>query len=131
MLSFLFWNLDKKPLETRVARLTARYDIDVLMLAECVTDPGEMLKALNAEGKGGYCFPFSESKKLRVFTRLAESSLLDKFNHPLGMLTIRQLRPPGAPSILLVVVHLPSKMDWDPHDQTGGADPVGPDHPRG
>jgi hypothetical protein len=121
MFSFLFWNLAKQPLQTRVARLAATFQLDVVMLAECAVGPNEVIQALNSFGGQPYCFPFSEGKKIRIFTKLPESSLVDKFNDPLGGLTIRQLRPGKGPSLLLAVVHFPSKMDWHPEDQLGGA----------
>jgi hypothetical protein len=40
------WNIHKKPLQDRVARLASAYSVDVLMLAECEIDPAEMLATL-------------------------------------------------------------------------------------
>jgi len=121
MLSFLFWNLNKKPLQQRVARLAITQAVDVLLLAECEVPAVEMLAALNAPGGQSFCFPQSEARKLKIFTRLPEHDLVAKYDNLTGSLTIRQLRLRGQPSVLLAVVHLPSKMDWDPHDQTGAA----------
>jgi hypothetical protein len=121
MISFLFWNVAKKRLQEQLGRLAANFQVDVLMLAECGMDPEEIVSVLNTQGQGGYGFPFSEGKKIRLFTRLPESSVIDQFNDPLGGLTIRQIRRPNGPSFLLAVVHFPSKMDWHPEDQLGGA----------
>jgi hypothetical protein len=121
MLSFLFWNLNNKPLQERVARLASTKVVDVLMLAECEVPVAEMLAALNTSGEPPYCLPQSEAQKLKIFTRLPEHDLVAKYDNLTGSLTIRQLRLRGQPSVLLAVVHLPSKMDWDLHDQTGAA----------
>ncbi|HYT94005.1 MAG TPA: endonuclease/exonuclease/phosphatase family protein [Gemmataceae bacterium] len=121
MLSFLFWNLNKKPLQARIARLVVKHGVDILMLAECVTDPSELLAALNGTGGLPYCCPASKAPKIRVLTRLPESDLRDQFNDAAGSLTIRELRLRNARSVLLAILHFPSKIDWDVHDQTGGA----------
>jgi len=49
MATFLFWNLGERRLEPVLRRLTARHQIDVLMLAECAIPEDSMLDALNAE----------------------------------------------------------------------------------
>lgn len=35
MLTFLFWNVNKKPNEERIARLARLHGVDVVILAEC------------------------------------------------------------------------------------------------
>jgi hypothetical protein len=50
MTSFLFWNLYKKRLEDQVARLVVTHQIDVLMLAECVSRPEELAASIRAKG---------------------------------------------------------------------------------
>lgn len=46
MTTFLFWNLNRKPLAERVAKIAARYEVDVIVLAACYVAPGEMMLAL-------------------------------------------------------------------------------------
>jgi hypothetical protein len=94
------------------------HGVDVLMLAECEIDPAEMLAVLNGAGGGTYCFPFSAGSKIRIFTRLPESSLTVAFNDPLERLTIRRLDVGDPPGLLLAAVHFPSRRNWDRHDQT-------------
>ena len=45
MLTFLFWNLNGKPLQHTLAKLAARHQVDVLILAECVITPPVLLAA--------------------------------------------------------------------------------------
>jgi hypothetical protein len=117
MVSFLFWNLFRRPLQDRVARLVSTHDIDVLMLAECATDPSDMLAVLNGTEGKTYVLPESLGKKIHIFTRYSPSSLLDEFNDPMGGLTIRQLKVGEPPGLVLAVVHFPSRADWDKEDQ--------------
>ena len=121
MISFLFWNLQKKSLLDRVARIVEARDIDVLILAECEIDPREILARLNASGGKPYSLPASESEKIRIFTRFPESSLVEAFEDPSRGLTLRQLKVGRPPYLLLAAVHLPSRINWSRDDQTLGA----------
>lgn len=117
IVSFLFWNVSGKPLEERIARMAHANDVDVLMLAECDSEPTDLLDALNTSAERGYCFPFSESERIRIFTRFAESSLIDLFNSPLDRLTIRRLRVDRTIDILISVLHFQSRLNWTQNDQ--------------
>jgi hypothetical protein len=98
--------------------MAEKFDVDVLMLAECVIDPDEILGTLNGLRGTPFSFPFSEGNKIRIFVRFPESSLVDEFNDPLGGLTIRQLNVGEPPGMLLAVAHLPSRMNWSREGQT-------------
>ena len=48
MVSFLFWNLNRKPLQERVARLAATFGADFMLLAESpFANPEPIRTALN------------------------------------------------------------------------------------
>ena len=117
LVTFLFWNTFKRPLESRVARMAATHSIDVIMLAECESDPNEVLKAINGLGEGGYHFPDSFSRKIKIFTRLPAVSLTDQFDDLSHRLTIRRLRLPATQDVLLGVVHLVGKADFSDEEQ--------------
>jgi endonuclease/exonuclease/phosphatase family metal-dependent hydrolase len=112
LVSFLFWNLNGKPLEERIARLARANDVDVLMLAECNSEADQVFRALNQAEPGRYRYPFSEGERIRIFTRFPETSLIDHFNSPLDRLTIRRLRVDGSIDILLSVLHFQSRVSW-------------------
>jgi len=50
MVSFLFWNINEHeatlPLIADIGEL---HDIDIILLAECVTEPGDLLYKINHE----------------------------------------------------------------------------------
>jgi hypothetical protein len=52
MLTVLFWNIQKKPLLDRVARIVRAHAVDVVVLAECVQTDAELLAALNTGLRG-------------------------------------------------------------------------------
>lgn len=118
MVSFLFWNMNKKPLLNRVVRLVKHHEIDVLILAECSIDPPEILDGLNLVGPSRYVLPTSENRKIRIFTRAPVTSLTDVFRDINERIIIRRLKIADAPELLLVAAHLPSRRNWSRDDQT-------------
>jgi hypothetical protein len=117
MVSFLFWNINKNPIHDRVARIAAKEDVDLLILAECDVDPVIMLSALKTLTGRDYSFPASFSTKITLFTRLPVGTVADRYGDPSGDLTIRHINVGGPPGVLLAGVHTPSKMDWSDSDQ--------------
>ena len=118
MATFLFWNINRKPLRESVARLVERHQIDVLMLAESPLSARAMLVALN-RNKGGWQFatPFNPLNpgKIQIYTRLPEQRLTEYVAFPHG--TIRSLTGSNRAALLLAVVHLPSKLRTNPDSQ--------------
>lgn len=121
LVSFLFWNVFKQPLETRIARIAAAHSNDVIMLAECEMEPSVLLAALNATGTEAYHYPINLSPKIRIFTRFPEAMLTDQYNDVTGRLTIRRLRLPSAKDIFLSVVHMASKINFSDEEQSNFA----------
>lgn len=118
MVSFLFWNLAKRSLQHRVARLAAAHEVDVVMLAECAVEPVDLLEALNATGQGTYSCPSPDTDKVRLFTRFPESALVNAFNSQLGETSIWWLQAGASTDLILALVHFGSRVNWDRDDQT-------------
>ncbi len=118
MVTFLFWNLDKRPLSDRVVRLARTHEVDVLILAECAIDLPELLKALNGSGGKPYSLPAGASEKIQIMTRFPGPSLVEEFEDPIRGLTLRELRIEGLSYILLAAIHLPSRINWNEKDYT-------------
>lgn len=110
MLTVLFWNIQKKPLLDRVARIVRTHAVDVVVLAECVQTDAELLATLNM-GVG---------KKFRCPRRLTDKFRI-AFSNPILRLPHRrdsvgehmsfyepQFR--RKPSFILAIAHLPSKQ---------------------
>ena len=115
MATFLFWNIARKPLRDEVRRLTERHQIDVLMLAESPLSAGQMLRSLNRNG-GGWQFPFSAREKIQVYTRFERNLLEARLEEPRW--TIRELILPGLPAVVVAVVHLHDKRNWNDASQS-------------
>ena len=94
MTSFLFWNINKKDLQRSIGNLTRKYEIDVLMLAECEIETGVLLRELNEGHEFDYHYsPGIACEKIEVFTQFPR-----KFIRPVDetdRVTIRHFELPG------------------------------------
>ena len=116
MLRFLFWNLNRKPLEKLVQQIVAAHDIDIVVLAEMVTTTQNMALALNltAGRRPFHFFPPNAYEKIYIFGRFQPS--LIRPLHDMPRMTVRHLVLPARDSIIVAGVHLPSKINLDDGD---------------
>ncbi len=115
MKTFLFWNLNKKPLIDNIVSLTQLYDIDVLMFCEWNIAIVDLLNALNADGKGSYYYIPGNCEKIKIFTKFPNEFIKPVYES--DRLTIRHITLPGSDSILLAVIHFVDKYNWDDDSQ--------------
>ena len=118
MIKFLFWNLNRKPLEATVSSLAQMHDIDVLMLAECTVAPARMLRTLNERGERQFHLTSSLLKTIAIYTRFSPHLLEPVSEDEAVRLRAGRLALPARLEILLVVVHLPSKLRWKESSQS-------------
>ncbi|MBY0523057.1 MAG: endonuclease/exonuclease/phosphatase family protein [Gemmataceae bacterium] len=117
MLTFLFWNLNKKPLQARLASLVQRHKVDLVLLAECMVPPSIMLETLN-QGDGA---PFFNNPNLECQKVMVYSQFVSDFLQPVvesRRFTIRSINLPNRPEFLLAVVHFPSKRNFSGDSQS-------------
>jgi exonuclease III len=114
MTRFLFWNLNRTDLHGFVSRLAHQENIDVLILAECPTDPAVLLQTLNANSSD-YQYAAGNCGHLLFFTRFESSLLTPLFES--HRVSIRHLTLPGRKSILVAAAHLPAKMNFSEESQ--------------
>lgn len=113
--TFLFWNLNRKPLQSIIANLIFQHSVDVLMLAECSIPPDILLKTLNQPGEAEYYYAPSLCEKVQIFTHFTDEFIRPVFEA--DRLTIRHLTLPGQTDILLAVIHLISKRNYSDESQ--------------
>jgi len=104
---FLFWNLNNKPLPQLVKKVARSNDVDILVLAECDISIGQLLTELNTETPD-FQFAPGQCERIRVFTRFHSAFLAPIFES--DRISMRRLRLPLRDELLIVMVHLPSKM---------------------
>lgn len=115
MLNFLFWNINRKPIASLVARLARERGVDILVLAECDIEPMQLLRELNASGRNIYFFSPDYSDRFVIFTRFSSEwlePLRDQRN-----LSVKRLIHPLFADLILGIVHLPSKLHLNDQEQ--------------
>lgn len=116
MTTFLFWNINQKPLENVIKALVDEHQVDVLILAECNISPAVMLQTLNPEPPAEFHLPDSLCEKIVIYTRFAREFLEPALET--DRLTIRRLKLPAKTEIILSAVHFPSKVHWSDESQS-------------
>lgn len=115
MVSFLFWNLNRKDISNIVTNIVLLYDIDIIMLAECEIDPSILLSKLNRyEVNYNYATGIIESK-IKIFIKFSEEFLNPIYDD--DRTTIKHLRLPLKDDILLAITHFQSKYNFDSESQ--------------
>ncbi len=116
MITFLFWNIARKPLEASIAKLASLYELDIIILTECTISPATMLIELGKIKNSSYRYaPSIGCRDVDIYTAFPVEFLM-----PLSetdRLTIRHLTLPGLHEILLAATHFPSKLYWDDPSQ--------------
>ena len=119
LISFLFWNLMKCPLQDHLATIVSSHNVDIVMLAECAVAPDDIESALDKGAIQDFQFFPGEnrSEKFVLFSRAGKATLISQFDDYSGSLTVRRLQLPGVLEILIAVVHLPSAINYSEVDQ--------------
>lgn len=116
MATFLFWNICRRPILELIVRLAHSHDVDVLMLAECDIEQHTLQMALSRDQQAAYLpAPGISEPRLHIYSRY-----IPRFIQPVrdsGGIAIRRIQPPLGRDILLVAVHLASKLYQTEDDQ--------------
>ena len=117
MATFLFWNISRKRLIQELVELCHANEVDILILAEAkqVLSDNEVLQALNSGRDNKYIAPVNASQRLSFFFRYPDNSIIPLADE--GGIAIRRISPPIGIDILLVALHLPSKLHGSDFDQ--------------
>ena len=124
LVSFLFWNVMKRPLQTHLARIVSHHRVNVVMVAECNIATNEIEAVLQESTGQPYYFsaPLSDTdrkeEKIQLFTTFQSEVIAPQFSEPMGRLVIRRFSIPGVPDTLLAMVHLVSLTNFDRDDQS-------------
>ncbi len=114
MPNFLFWNVNRRDIPGFIGNLARQTRTDVLILAECRSQRSQLLEALNEEAPD-YHYAWTNCDHLMFFTRFVDCLFLPLFES--NRISIRRLTLPPRQPILVVAVHLPSKMGFSADSQ--------------
>jgi hypothetical protein len=112
---FLFWNINGKPLADLIGHIAYVRAIDIIILAESDISAVDMLRSLNRQCSGGFRYCAGFNATIEVFVRFSPGFLQPRFDA--DRVSIRHLTLPARSTILLAMVHLPSKLRWSNDSQ--------------
>jgi hypothetical protein len=112
---FVFWNLNRKPLQELLRLLVDTFDIDILIIAESTIPDDLLLTTLNSNQERQFVLPDGFSKSLKFFIRYPKNMLTIRLDT--DRISIKRFTPPVGESILIVGVHFPSKMHMKDEEQ--------------
>lgn len=107
MLTFIFWNVNRKPLAALVGKLARSVKADFVILAEPGFGVVEISEALNA-GAPDYRIHKVRPQKMMFLSKFDEDLYKPIFES--DYYSMLHYRLPGRPNFLLVIAHLASKL---------------------
>jgi endonuclease/exonuclease/phosphatase family protein len=111
-----FWNTARRTNAELVAHLCHSHEVDVMVLAECSAPVHSLLRALNNGHESLYYADSSPglTSKLTILSRLMPNQVRPV--RDTGDMAVRELRPPVGHALLLIALHLPSKLYYSDDD---------------
>lgn len=114
-MKILFWNTGGRDVRIALNHLDREHEPDVIVLAEAGHHDPAYLEALNDGTKRTFLAPWNPSERLRFLVRYPPKYL--SLEHDDRHFSIRRVAPPNGKDILLVGVHLRSKLHAVEQDQ--------------
>lgn len=108
MVRFLFWNLNKQKFGALLRSAVDLHEIDVLVLAENPWRLGEILPILNEGNPRLFYATRGHCPRILIFVRFLPAYLHPVFES--ASVSARLLRLPERQELILVALHLPSKL---------------------
>jgi endonuclease/exonuclease/phosphatase family metal-dependent hydrolase len=118
MTALMFWNVGRRDDAQAIGQLCRDYDVDILLLAEAETPSARLTTEINNETGSGrmlWELPHLGESRIRALTRYMPGFVRPTFDD--GHVKMLELRQPIGLPLLIVAVHLPSKLWSDDDDQ--------------
>ncbi|MBX7222112.1 MAG: hypothetical protein K1Y36_19325 [Blastocatellia bacterium] len=108
MTTFLFWNLNRKRLETTLVQMVHGHNVDMLLCVECQIPPTVLLELLESPDQIQFRFTPCKNKSFGVYTRFPSKFLSILVDEP--RYTIFRIGIPARSEIIFAILHFPSKI---------------------
>jgi len=96
-INFLFWNVNRKPLEERIRRIVQSHAIDVVILAECISVSAGLTDAINSAEAGTFSLVPGSADELKLLTRLPIDGWSPIYREPLDAWLAFRIAAPSIP----------------------------------
>lgn len=106
MLTFVFWNINRKPVANLIAALAHSTKADFIILAESHYGSIELTEVLNSS-EPVYKFHAIRPQRLTFFSKFES---FHRLRSESDYFSIQHHNLPGRPDFLLAMVHLPSRL---------------------
>lgn len=109
MAVFMFWNTNRTALYNEIGMICQEHDVDVAIFAESRLVPSLLLTALNPGGSRVFVEISSiGGSRIQFFTRYPYEWIEPTFDS--RHISVRLLKHPVGGDLLIIAVHLPSKL---------------------
>lgn len=116
MTTFLFWNINRKPLTALLQLLLDEHLPDLVVLAECEIPVTTLQTALRQQQVRYQVLEDDPSPRLTFLSRLPKRAI--RLVSDDGGIAVRRIFPPVGDELLLVAVHLGSKLHLESNEQS-------------
>lgn len=114
-MNLLFWNTGRREPLDEITALVKDLRVDVLILAECPLSTVQILERLNTGARATYHLPFNLADRFTFIVAVPPNNFVSMYDG--HGLSIRHVQPPLGRDVLIVVLHLPSKLHLSDDDQ--------------
>lgn len=104
---FLFWNVKKNAVGPILSKIVQEHRVEIVILAEC-SDRDAILIDLNAESRYPFFLTDSQETRVVIYTNFSPEFIKTKHSHK--FFTVRCISLPLKKEVLLVAMHLESKL---------------------
>jgi len=110
-MNILFWNLYNKDLQNEIIDLVTEHELDFFMFAEADLDKVSLLRNINSNVTQKYIDTTITDSNFSTFSRLPRSSIIPLREE--SSMSVYAVKPPLSIEIIIVIVHIPSKIHRD------------------
>ncbi len=114
-LTFLFWNVGQQNVSVELKEILKHKPVDILSLAEFKTNPNHLIQELQKENLHYYHVPQIGCKRIAIFSKLSPGYFEPRTET--RYYTMKELCIPHRERLLIVFVHLSSKLYMSESDQ--------------
>jgi len=118
MITFLLWNIAKRPITKTISNIAEIHNVDIILLLESELQPATLLIELNPLGQSSYEYsvsPLNACKKVQIFSKIPSRYFVPIQEDERATARLIKL---SKIEILLIVSHGISKKNYDDESQS-------------